>query len=385
MAFENEIAGWPIRTPRIDIHTVGAGGGSVAWIDGGGLLQVGPTSAGADPGPASYGQGGIDATVTDAHVVLGRLGSSTRLAGGLSLDEDAARAAVEGVATELEYGVEEAAAGILDIVNATMVRAIRLISLEHGHDPRKYSLIAFGGAGPLHACDLVDAMQLRNAVVPPRPGLLCALGLLAADVRVDASITRRVALVDEERGAIADNLAEVERELRESTAVRSRPELEWTASYTVDMRYVGQSFELTLPIPSERLGELATFDIDRAFDELHQTTYGHAPLGAPKEIMRFRASLHARSGTSIEQLPRIEGGPTAADPEERALFFREVGWVDSPVHRRESLRPGDVVAGPAVVEQMDATTVVAPGFTATVDAFTNLVLERAPQALEAAA
>jgi N-methylhydantoinase A len=376
LAFESEISGWPIRTPRLDIHSVGAGGGSIAWIDGGGLLRVGPRSAGAAPGPACYGQGGTAATVTDAHVVLGRLGETTRLAGELALDVEAARTAVGTLAEELEYGLEEAAGGIVEIVNATMVRAIRLISLEHGHDPRKYSLIAFGGAGPLHACDLVRTMELRDAVIPPRPGLLCALGLLAADLRVDASTTRRLPLTDDV-STVSASLAQVESDLRASTAVQSRRELDWQASYAVDARYVGQSFDLTLPVAVERLEDLRAADIDAAFDRLHEATYGHSAPGAPKELMRFRVSLRAEGGVSIEQLPRVERHSSALSTVgERALYVRDMGWIQCPVFDREALVPGDVIAGPAIIEQMDTTIVVAPDFSGRVDESTNVVLTR---------
>jgi N-methylhydantoinase A len=372
LAHESEIEGWPIRTPRLGIHSVGAGGGSIAWIDAGGLLQVGPKSAGAQPGPASYGNGGTNATVTDAHVVLGRLGTTTKLAGDFTLDGEAARAVVQELADGLQLSLEEAAAGILDIVNATMIRAVRLISLEHGHDPRRYSLMPFGGAGPLHACDLVRTMGLRNAIIPPRPGLLCALGLLAADVRLDGSVTRRLKL--DQPDELSAALLEVEAELRASTAVKSRPDLDWRPSYALDMRYVGQAFDLTLQLQGNDATALDVAELDAAFDRLHIQAYGHAATGAAKEIVRVRASLQAPSGASLDQLPRIPLAETPSPVGERRLFFRGFGWVECPVYQRDSLEPGRTLQGPAVVEQMDTTIVIAPDFTAEIDEFTNIIL-----------
>jgi N-methylhydantoinase A len=372
MALDQDTAGWAIRVPRLAIHTVGAGGGSIARLDSGGLLTVGPESAGADPGPACYGGGGTDATVTDAHVALGRIGPGARLGGRLGLEPDGARSAVRALATTVELDEETAAAAILDVVNATMVRAIRVISVEQGRDPRELSMVAFGGAGPLHACDLARELRLRSVIVPPAPGLLCAIGLLVADLRLDGSMTRRLGLDTLEPAAVRAAFSELEGGLRASAAVVARRDVPWRAVYSLDMRYVGQSFELPVPLTREELGAPLAWLADR-FDRVHEQHCGHATPKASREIVAFRVSLCAPAGIAPTELPRVAGGRRR--PRSRRVFFRGTGWVDRcPVHPRHGLQPGAILEGPAIVEQMDTTIVVAPDFRALVDEHSNLLL-----------
>ncbi len=371
---EQEVAGWPIRTPRLDIHSIGAGGGSIAWLDAGGLLRVGPRSAGAEPGPAAYGLGGMEATVTDAQVVLGRIGAGRRLAGGLRVDGELAVAAVARLAERLGLTLEEAAGGILEVVNAGMVRAIRLISVEQGHDPREYALIAYGGAGGLHACELAAAIGIRRVVVPPRPGVLCALGLLVADMRIDASATRHISLDGSGGPLLRAALAALEGELRLSPAVVSRQDLDWEIAFAVDTRYVGQGFHLTVPLTAEEAGALSEELLARLFDAAHRRAYGYAWESSPREVVGLRASLRAPSGVAGAPLPALE--PAAGARRVRRVFFRGRGWIDSvPVLAREACRPGFAMSGPALIEQMDATVAVPPGFELRVDGAWNLLLQ----------
>jgi N-methylhydantoinase A len=372
-AAEQEVAGWPIRAPRLDVHSIGAGGGSIAWVDGGGLLRVGPRSAGAQPGPAAYALGGGEPTVTDAQVVLGRIGPGQRLAGGLVVDGCLAASAVSGLAHRLGLSDAAAALGILDVVNAAMIQAIRLISVEQGHDPRGYALVAFGGAGALHACELAAAMGLQQVVVPPRPGVFCALGLLLADMRVDASTTRHLGLGTGSSQALRVGLKKLADQLRSSPAVASRPRLDWRVSYAADVRYVGQGFHLPVPLNEEEVGGLDDEHLAQAFDEAHRAAYGYAWEWSPREVVGLRASLRAGVGTGPSRMPALT--PAARSPRARRVFFRGSGWVDAcPVLSRESCSPGFTLTGPAVIEQMDATLLLTPDFRLTVDDGWNLVL-----------
>jgi N-methylhydantoinase A len=377
IAFEQDIAGWAIRTPRLDIHTVGAGGGSIAWMDVGRLLRVGPQSAGAEPGPACYGQGGQKAAVTDANVLLGRLNPSHLLGGRMELTSGLARDAVGRLAAELGLGVDEAAAGIVDVVNSTMVRAIRVVSVERGYDPRDFALLAFGGAGPVHAADLARELHMPMVVVPAYPGLLCALGLLVSDLRADGSLTRRMRMDEAPTSVIRECFEQVENSLREGRAVSSRPNADWRPSYSTDMRYLGQSFELRIAVPGGKLDDASLSALADAFDREHERFYGFATPSAPKEIVCFRASLQAPAGLKASELPKYPRADKARPVGHRRVFFSEGGWVkDCPVYQRESLAPNTRQSGPAVIEQMDTTTVVPPDFDFEIDGATNLILKK---------
>lgn len=374
-AYEQEIDGWPVRTPRLDIHTVGAGGGSIAWVDPGGLLRVGPQSAGADPGPASYGKGGENVAVTDANVVLGRLNPGYLLGGRMSLNRKLADQAIGTLAESLDMDPIQAAAGILDVVNSTMVRAIRVVSVERGYDPREFALLPFGGAGSLHACDLAREMGMREIVVPPYPGILAALGLLVSDLRVDGSVTRRLRLSEVDEAELVHVFRSVEEGLRNSAAVRTRPEAGWWAAYSLDMRYLGQSFELRVPMDVEHPSGNSLERLAAAFDQTHDQIYGFATPQAAKEIVAFRISLQAPSGLSSDQLPRYPIANGGVEATHRPVFFHNVGMVEEcPVFIREQLPLGTRIDGPAVIEQMDTTTLVTPDFSAEVDPHTNLIL-----------
>jgi N-methylhydantoinase A len=377
-ALEQEVSGWPIRVPRLDIHTVGAGGGSIAWVDAGGLLTVGPQSAGASPGPACYGLGGTEPTVTDANLVLGRISAQAKLGGEVALDAGAAERAVGALGERLGLELGAAASGILDVVNATMVRAIRVISVERGIDPRSLPLIAFGGAGPLHACDLARELRLSHVLIPPTPGVLCALGLLVADLRVDGSLTRRVRLADAEPDDVRAIFAEVERGIRESPALKRTPTRSaWTPTFSLGMRYRGQGFDMPVPLEASELESLDIDWIAARFDDVHEERCGYANRDEAKEIMSFRVSLHAPAGVALEALPEVARNGGANEPvETQRVYFKQTGWSECPSYARSALAPGTVIDGPAVIRQVDSSIVIAPDFVAEVDDATNIVLRQ---------
>ena len=376
IAREREFNGYPVRFPMVDVHSVGAGGGSVAWVDSGGFLHVGPQSAGAHPGPACYGMGGVDATVTDANVVLGRLSQDALLGGRMSIDAARAREAIgKKIARPMGIGLEEAAEGILTILVETMLQAIRVISVEHGFDPRRFSLVAFGGAGPLLAAHLARELGMRRVLVPARPGLLCALGLLVTDVRSDFSLTRILDLADAGADAINATFAEVEADaarwfVREGVSSDAR-----RAERAVDMRYAGQSHELTVPAQGTPFSPGDLDVLTAAFRCEHERVYGYA-TEEPVQIVTFRVVARTKLAVASEPFSASPGAAVeTARTGTRQVFFREAGgYVDCPVYARAGLGPGATLEGPAIVEQMDTTTVVLPGQDLDCDAHGNLLL-----------
>ncbi|HZO97613.1 MAG TPA: hydantoinase/oxoprolinase family protein [Gaiellaceae bacterium] len=365
------LSGYPVRTPVVDLVEIGAGGGSIAWIDSGGLLRVGPRSAGADPGPVCYGRGGVEPTVTDANVVLGRLNPAYFLGGELALDVEAARRAIEErCARPLGMGVVEAASGIVEIANAAMVNALHLISVQRGYDPREFLLVAFGGAGPVHANALARDAELPAVLVPPSPGIFSATGLLTTDLRRDAAVTLLRRLDELDGSEVERAFGELERagaaELQAEGVAREAIEF----VRQVDLRYVGQSYELTLPM-GDGLAE--------RFHAEHDRTYGFAAEGEPVECVSLRLQTVGRiAKPPLRELPAATGPP---EPKEtRAVYFAEAGgFVEGcPVYDRSSLGAGARLAGPAVVEEFDSTTVVHPGYAVSVDRHGNLTIAREP-------
>jgi N-methylhydantoinase A len=373
---ELEVDGLPVRTPMIDINTVGAGGGSVAWIDSGGHLKVGPHSAGAVPGPAAYGRGGTEATVTDANVALGILNRTALLGGRMPVDAAAADAAVAALAAELQLPATDVAQGMLAIVTANMARAIRVISVERGYDPRDFTLLAFGGAGPLHAARLARELDIPRVLVPTVPGILCALGLLVADLRVDFSRTRVLPAVPDALATATATLAELEAEAL-GWMERERVEPERRRLRRVaDMRYIGQNYELSIELPETGLDTPALGAVLDAFHAAHDQAYGFASPGEPAQFVTFR--LEASSAVpkaSLTELPAATGAVDEARIATRRVFLPEAGgWTACPVYNRARLGRGQRFDGPAVVEQMDSTTLVLPSQTVEVDRFGNLIL-----------
>jgi N-methylhydantoinase A len=355
------VAGMPVRTPTVDIHTVGAGGGSIAWVDDGGLLKVGPQSSGARPGPACYGHGGTEPTVSDANVLLGRLNPVGLLDGRLEVDLSAAERALDDrIGERLGLDRETAAIGILEIVNANMVQAIRVVSVERGHDPRDFALMAFGGAGPLHAADIAAELGIDTVIIPARPGLLCAQGLLHSDRRADFSRTRIMPLSS---GAAA-SLQRLAEELDEMLDGWCRSEgltaQSVSCDYTADLRYLGQDFELIVPFTRQALSEEGFVrSLIETFNAVHLEHYGYASPEKAVEIvaMRLRAIAPAPS------LPATPRPPISGDAliGERSVWFKDAGRLMTPIYDRARLGAGSILEGPALLEQMDSTTVVPPG------------------------
>jgi N-methylhydantoinase A len=371
-----EMAGFPVRVPALDIHTIGAGGGSIAWVDPGGLLKVGPHSAGADPGPALYGRGGTDATVTDANVVLGRLSGGSLIGGAMTVFPDRSTEVIAAIGERAGLDPIATAAGILEIVNVNMMGAVRVVSIERGEDPRNYALAAFGGAGPLHAADVAREIGIRHVIAPPRPGLLSAMGLLDADRRGDFSVTRLVT-------AIAENLPV----LREGAEVLTARGKAWrqgealgidglVAEWGMDIRYLGQAFEITLPLENGALDAAGLAQIVAEFHHRHQSLNGYVMPDQPVEIVTLRLGLAAirERSEAIEALPATTPVEAAIETQ-REVWFPEAGFVKTPIYDRLRLAPGHRLAGPAVIEQSDSTTIVPPLAQSEVDSGGNLHIE----------
>ncbi len=360
------IDGMPIRTPAVDVHTVGAGGGSIAWFDAGGALRVGPQSAGADPGPAAYGRGEAP-TVTDAHAVLGRLRPEQRLGGTIALDPQRAERALRTIAGPFGGDPLVAAAAVIDVVNANMARALRVISVERGRDPARFTLVAFGGAGPLHACDLAEALGIPAVVIPPSPGVLSASGMLSADVTRDTE--RGVHLtIAAEGGAEIGALAEVYEALEEQALAAIGEDgygAEARIEYAADLRYQGQSHELTVGLAG--YGSAAA--IREAFQAAHEERFGFRDEGRGVELVTARVKARAAGD---EPTAGIEGERSAG-----AEMEHEVMWDDRRATR--FIERGGLtrqVEGPAVITQVDATTLVPPGWRAGPLESGALLLER---------
>jgi len=367
------LAGFPLRLPTLDVNAVGAGGGSIAWIDADGLLKVGPESAGADPGPACYDRGGEAATVTDANVLLGRLPSDALLGGRMPIRRQRAEAAVSALAGRLSMDVTETALGIVRVASAVIVKAIRTISIERGHDPADFALFAFGGAGPLHATEVADELGIRRVVVPPNPGILCAEGLLVSDLTADFVYARLAPFDGDVADVLNQGIAELARQAgdwfaREGVAPERRRQA-WQA----DMRYRGQNFELPVPIDGTAYDTAGVDALMRAFEAAHEQAYGFAQADEPMELVSLRAAVTGLLDKPT--LPAWPGGPPALPGGSRRVLFEGSEWHEAPIYRRGELAAGQRLEGPAIVEQMDSTTPVFPGDTCRVDAWGNLVIE----------
>ena len=370
-------AGYAVTLPVIDLVEVGAGGGSIAWVDPGGALRVGPHSAGADPGPACFATGGSEPTVTDAHMTLGRLDEQHFLGGKMRLESGLARRAVaDRIATPLGMNLETAALGILEVANSNMLRALRLVSTVRGYDPRDYVLVAFGGAGPLHASRLAGELAIPTVLVPPSPGVTCALGILVTDMRNDHMRTCIEPTDRPDLGHLRQVIEGLEQRGRDELAVQGFSGNRVRVVRAVDVRYRGQAYELTVPAPAGAIDAAWVEAVDHRFHAQHATTYGHAAPGTAVEIVSLRV---AASG--LLPRPRMKEAKPAAGPVEAAIARRRPVWFSAAGPERECrifdryrLGVGHEFAGPAIVEEMDSTTVVDPGWKVLVDRFGNLVL-----------
>jgi N-methylhydantoinase A len=378
LAAEGAIGPYPVRTPMVDVNTIGAGGGSIAWIDAAGGLRVGPRSAGAEPGPACYARGGDEATVTDASVVLGYLNPARFAGGAMTLDAAAAERAVAAIGRRLGVDTVTAAAGIHRVVNARMADQIRLVTIKRGYDPRQFALVVLGGAGPVHGAALAAEMGMAEVLVPEAPGVLAAFGLLAAVIEHHHARTLQARTDAADLGAVNRCLAELDAAGRGRMREEGVPAADVRVAYAADMRYVGQAYELEVPVtaPVTAAGVSA---IVAAFHAVHERVYGYARAQQPVEFVNFRA-VHTfpLPRPVVTPAARASGSLDAARIGERRAHFGPEGFVSAAIYERARLPLGARLEGPAIVEQVDTTTVIPPGVTALVDEAGNLRLRRAP-------
>ena len=373
------INGCPLKAAALDVHTVGAGGSSIATLDAGGLLQVGPHSAGARPGPACYGHGGERATVTDANVVLGRLNPQYLLGGALKIDAALSHRVIEReVAQPKHMNVVDAAASMIALADTSMAHAVRFVSVERGIDPGDFWLVAFGGAGPVHAASVARHLGVAGVLVPPAPGVLCAMGVLVNDLQTDVSRTR---MTSEGSPDCVANVHQVFHELDDrARAAFSTEQLSSAApalQRSVDARYAGQNHELTVEAPAGDFDATALSAVKANFHRAHRELFGYDSPDKPLELVTFRVRARlpvarAQGVDTPSTFTRRVGSLTPAAT--RKVFFEDSGFVDCPIYERDAFQPGDELRGPAIIEQMDCTTVIPPDFKASVDQQFNLLL-----------
>jgi N-methylhydantoinase A len=376
-ARSTSIAGFPLLMPMIDIHTLGAGGGSIAYIDRGGAFRVGPQSAGAVPGPAAYGRGGEAPTVTDANLVLGRLDANDFLGGGMKLDAAAATRVVSELATRLNLPLHETAEGILTIINSNMANAIRSRTVQKGIDPRQFALVAFGGAGPLHGVEVARMLEIPEVIVPPYPGITSAMGLLTTDLKYDATRTQFQVSGNVDLERLNGDIAAMEVDLAAYFEADHVPPANIRYERIGDLRSVGQGYELKVKFPAGKVTPEGLQQTLKAFHRQHEAEYGHAFEQSPIEIVNIRV-------TGVGEMPKLErlkpppGGSLAEALVRRtACIFRIAGKLesfDTPVYRREALPVGERFAGPAIILQKDSTTVLTPDSSAVVHPSGSIII-----------
>ena len=364
-----EMAGLAIKVPMLDIHTVGAGGGSIGWVDPGGALRVGPASAGADPGPACYGRGGDEPTVTDANLLLGRLSHGTLLGGGMEVDVEASRRVItDKLAGPLGLSVEAAAEGMIRVVVATMTAAVRKLTVERGYDPRTFTLCPFGGAGPLHGAEIAREMNVDQVLVPLAPGVTSAVGLLMSQLRED-NVRTQVALLSE---SSPDQILSVIEELENAARTRlafAAADYGLRTTIQLGMRYLGQGFDIAVEVASGRPDLDA---VGAAFHAAHERMYGFSREDQPVELVSIWVSVEVDLG--VASLPEVDASATAVEPVASREVVYDGQHIDTPVFHRPDLGAGSTIEGPAIVEQLDSTTVVWPGQKGRVDGHGQLLL-----------
>ncbi len=378
VSYGREVDGFPIRVPMVDIQTIGAGGGSIAWFDKDGLLKMGPHSAGARPGPACYGHGGTAATLSDANLVLGRL-SLTLLDGAMKLEPALAREAIEAIAKPMGKSVEQTAQGMIAIAVANMVRAIRELSVERGHDPRELVLMPFGGAGPMHAHDIAVAMSIREILVPRSPGLVCAQGLVIADIKESFTGAAKTVIGEAVPPSLAGVVADLKERARAWAAGESLAASALHHDLSFDMRYVGQNYELSVPISSGPISELGALPMAKEMKELffkaHDVAYSFHDPSAKVELLNMRLTVRA-SVAGKRDAPLSEAAEVAPVPVgERSVVFDRLREVTAPVYKRERLMAGSRIPGPAIIDQIDTTIPIFPGDLATVHSSGNMLIK----------
>jgi N-methylhydantoinase A len=366
------VGGYPAKIPSVDVNAVGAGGGSIAWIDLDGLMKVGPKSAGASPGPACYGLGG---TVTDANVILGRLNPEYLLGGRMKIDRALSESALNCLGDRLGLGLMETAHGVIRIVTGNMVKAIRTISIERGFDPKEFSLLAFGGAGPLHAVGVARELDISKVIVPLNPGILCAMGLIVADARNDYVKTSLMEVDTADTERINQTFEHLEREARQWLDQEGFDSSAQRLSRSVDMRYVGQNFELPVEVPAHPLkaSDLETL-ISRFYVE-HEKNYGHFMPGEPMQLVNFRVTAQGIiPKLQLQKIGHRRQKGASSRVGHREVYFDARASLPTPVYDRARLCPGDRIRGPAVIEQMDSTTLIYPEDGAEIDDLLNIII-----------
>lgn len=377
LSLDGKIDKYPLRQAMIDINTIGAGGGSIAWVDAAGGLKVGPHSAGADPGPACYDRGGQDPTVTDSSIALGYLNPGYFAAGELVLKpEFAGRAIQDHVAEPLGMSIVEAAAGIQRIVNNNMADQIRLVSVYMGHHPKDFSLVAFGGAGPVVAGRLMQILRMKEVIVPTNPGVLSAFGLLVADIEHEEVASFKVNAVEVDPEKIMRIFGELSEVCEQKRGKIGISETNLNIYRSTEMRYVGQSYELEVPFPEGR-GEITreiVDDVVRRFHDTHQGIYQHSAPDSPVEFIAFR-TVFSEKPSPAPVIPKVKPGAEIAPENKREAYFEEYkSFVETPLYERTALIPGQKLIGPAIVEQPDTTTVIYPNQVTEVDEWGNLII-----------
>lgn len=364
------------KSRSVDVNTVGAGGGSIARVQLSGSLQVGPESSGADPGPACYGQGGEEPTVTDANVVLGRIPSMVQLGGKMDLDREAARDAIQSIADERSTSVEEAAQAILDIVNENMHGALRVVSVERGYDPRDFGLVAFGGAGPMHANALADVMGAYPLIIPPGPGVMSAFGFLTSDVQNEFSETYLQTNLDVDSDDVYEALMTLQDEAADWLHSEGVDEANHVFEYYADCRYFRQDIQMSIPIDVNNLqSETGLDEIKADFEARHDKQFGFS-LDAPLEIANLRVlGKGTIQGVTIEEHDISDTDPSAAKIGTNNVYF-DSEYHETPIYDRTELQVGNEIPGPAIIIEEDSTTVVQPNHTATIDRYANIETNR---------
>ena len=370
--------GLAVRIPVLDIVEVGTGGGSIGWLDEGGGLHVGPRSAGAEPGPASYGRGGTEPTVTDANVILGRLSPERFLGGEMRLDRNAAESTLrERLAHPLGVNLERAASGMLQVATSAMANAVRHVTLERGLDPRDFTLVAYGGGGPLHASSVAKELSIRTIIIPQAPGHFSAVGMLMADFRRDYVQTLFARMDDLEMAELEDEFKKLEAEGRKALEASGIPRERIVFERAADMRYVGQEHAVAVRVPAAVGDETARAEIKKLFDDAHELRYSHSAPGESADIVSLRVSAIGRLGKP--EFPRIPSGdpapPPAARRGTRSVIFEGSGALEAAVFDRTKLLQGNMIPGPAIIEEVASTTVVEPGDSVTVNAYGHLVMQ----------
>ena len=371
---ERTVAGYPVKSPAIDVAAIGAGGGSIAWIDGGGALKVGPHSAGASPGPVAYGLGGEHVTLTDANLILGRLNPSTLLAGNIALDFEKAYVKMESqISNPLDLSVEAAATGIIKIASSGIARAIRGVASAKGNSPSEFSLFAYGGAGPLCAADVNEEVGCPRIIIPPAPGTLCARGILLSDLSFD--FVRSLLVIAEVDGweAVMNNF-EVLKEQANKLFINDEVILSARSfKYYLEARYMGQSYELRIPLPGQ-LKSNSLVEFIAAFHVEHKKEFGYELVERPIEIVNCRLEAVGKTSKPIsEKATQNKTEPEVKETRE-VYFGSAFGWKETPVYERAGLSHWAKVIGPAVIEEMSSTTILPPNYEATVDNRANLIL-----------